>query len=104
MGRYKIPTIEEDVYPPPVHAVLIRKKDGQSARAPHKGDKKKDVNEREQNSLVMSSLDGGDLGLLLRNTLREQGLVLGLLLLLVGEAPELEGSEVALALETDGGD
>ena len=52
----------------------------------------------------MRSLGRRKLLLLLGNALGEQGLVLGLLLLLAFDPAALEGAEVTAALETDGGD
>ena len=49
----------------------------------------------------MRRLDGSDLLLLLRDTLRKEGIVLGLLLLLALDPAALEGAEVTAALETD---
>ena len=54
--------------------------------------------------LLVRCLDGGDLLLLLGNTLGEESVVLGLLLLLVVEPATLEGTQVTATLETDGGD
>ena len=52
----------------------------------------------------MRRLDGSDLLLLLRDTLRKEGIVLGLLLLLAFDPAALEGTEVTAALEAQGGD
>ena len=54
------------------------------------------------NTLLVRRLDGGDL-LLLRDTLRDEGIVLGLLLLLAIDPAELEGTAVAAALEAQMG-
>ena len=54
--------------------------------------------------LLVVSLDGSDLGLLLCDALGEEGVELGLLLLLALQAPALDGAEVTAALEAHGGD
>ena len=52
----------------------------------------------------MRSLGRRNLLLLLGEALGEQGIVLGLLLLLAFDPAALEGAEVTAALEADGGD
>lgn len=52
----------------------------------------------------MTRLRRGDLALLLGDALRDERVVLCLLLLLALEAAALEGAQVAAALETLGGD
>ena len=54
--------------------------------------------------LLVRSLGRRNLLLLLGKALREEGIVLGLLLLLAFDPAALERAEVAAALEADGGD